>query len=117
MSKTLTRLRIAVQKHTEWNPEGRELTINGFLEEIGQVVSGQVLEYLAEHDPDKLESIFLDWARYRKRRTAQQRVELLTLSVAKSASPVTFAFADASGDPDLVEPVQRSNVVSLMSAR
>tara|TARA_R110002124_G_C8597316_1_gene483958 strand:+ start:239 stop:559 length:321 start_codon:yes stop_codon:yes gene_type:complete len=106
-----------VQQHTEWTPEGRELTIESFLGEVGQVVTEPVMEWLAEHDPKKLESMFLDWAKYRKRRTAEQRVNLLVMSVARTAPPVTFAFADAGGDKDLEPPSAGSNVVPLMSAR
>lgn len=119
MTHTQTVLRIAAQQRTNWNPEDRERTIYGFLDEVCQALTPEVLEYLAEHDPDKLKSMFFDWAGFRKKRDRDQRVSLLIASVAKVATPVPFALADGLGNPDLstdAEPA-RGNVVSLVSAR
>lgn len=119
MTHTQTVLRIAAQQRTNWSPEDRERTINGFLDEICQALTPEVLEYLAEHDPDKLKMMFFDWVGFRKKRDQDQRVSLLIASVAKSATPVPFALADGLGDSDLsadAEPA-RDNVVSLVSAR
>lgn len=117
MTYTQTALRIAAQRNTKWNPEDRERTIEGFLSEVCQAITPDVLEYLAEHDSKKLESMFLDWVTFRNKRTYRQRVDLLISSVAKVATPVPFSLADALDNPDLQEPEPISNVVSLTSVR
>jgi hypothetical protein len=118
MSNTLTRLRIITQEETQWDIEGRELTIRLFIDEVSQVVSPDVLEYLADSDTEKLRALFCDWAKYRKERTSEQRISLMVASVAKYASPMPFAYAHIEGNEDLNAPVQNeSNVVSLRSMR
>lgn len=118
MTHTQTVLRIAAQKKTDWKPEDRDRTINGFLNEIGRVVSEEVIEKLATDYPDKLESMFIDWVQFAKRRTPDQRVALMVSSVAKSALPIPFAIASVTEDPDLQAPEpSASNVVSFVSVR
>lgn len=118
MTHTYTVLRIAAQKKTKWNPDDRERTIEGFLNELGRVVSTEVIEQLAKEHPDKFESMFIDWVQFAKRRTPEQRVAVMVSSVAKSAIAVPFAIASVTEDPDLQESeAVASNVVSLVSVR
>lgn len=119
MTHTQTVLRIAAQQRTNWSPADRERTIYGFLDEVCQALTAEVLEHLAEHDPDKLKSMFFDWARFRGKRDSRQRVSLIIASVANVATPVPFALADGLGNPDLAEDAEpsRGNVVSLVSVR
>lgn len=114
MNHTLTTLRVVAQKRTEWDPEGRERTIEGFLNELGRVFNAEVIEKLAKDYPGKFESMFIDWVQFAKLRTPEQRVALMISSVAKAATPIPFAIANVTEDQDLnVTEVVKSNVVSL----
>lgn len=117
MTHTWAKLRGVSARVTKWSPEDRERTISAFIRELEQVVSGDVIEYIAEHDDEKLESLFVDWTRFHKVRTESQRVGLLTASVATSATSVPFTIANLKGDKDLQEKPEASNVISLKFER
>lgn len=117
MRHTWAKLRGVTARVTQWSPEDRERTISAFLHELEQVVSVEVIEHIADHDEEKLQSLFVDWTKFRKTRTETQRVELLVASVAKSATPIPFTLANMEGDPDLAPQPDRSNVVPLKFAR
>lgn len=114
MNNTLSRLRLEIGKQTTWSSEERDRTIHVFCDEITQAVTPTVLERIAVKDPEKLSKIFIDWLKYHKQRTPEQRADLFVSMVAKNATHVTFAFANLVEESfEEGEPEAAENVVSL----
>lgn len=116
MNHTMPTLRLIAQRKTKWSPEDRDRTIEGFLSEITQAVAANVIEHLAEHNADKLETMFIDWVQYRTNHTYEERIRILVTSVAKVTSPVPFALDSLTTEEAEPQPVA-SNVVPLLSMR
>lgn len=120
MQKAMTALRILAAQKTKWAADERDLTIKTFLGEFSRVLTEEAIEYMAEHHPERLGDVFVDWATNNRKRKPEQRTSVLIDSISKGISPAIFLMASHHGDKDLqvAEPEPPAeNVVSLFNSR
>ena len=115
MNRATALIRIAIQSRWDWTDGERDETVSSFIHETLEAVTPRVLEDIADNYPERFTSMFVDWAKFRRVRTREQRVNLMIQHVAKNATGLPFGYARAFGDTDVAQSLTPINnkVVSL----